>query len=104
LDEALREAGVSVKLRRVVQCLFRAASGCVQITNPDGSQDLSDHFDIARGVLQGDIFSPIAFIVGLWRTFVLHDTPNAGVTVGGPRNQVNVSSFEYADDAALVDV
>ena len=35
LDEALLEAGVSVKLRRVVQCLFRAASGCVQITNPD---------------------------------------------------------------------
>ena len=54
-------------------------------------------------MLQGDIFSPVAFIVGLWRTFSLHDIPESGVTVGDPPHQVTVSSLEYADDAALID-
>ena len=84
LDEALRAANVSVKVRRVIQALFSAASGCVRLSNPDGSQQVSEAFDISRGVLQGDIFSPVAFIAGLMRTFALHDRPNSGVTVGVP--------------------
>ena len=103
LDEALGTAGVSTKVRRVIQSIFTAASGCVRIRNPDGTEELSDPFNISRGVLQGDIFSPVAFIVGLWRTFTLHDTPNAGVTVGEHPHQVTVSSLEYADDAGLID-
>ena len=51
--------------------------GCVRIRNPDGSFDDSAPFDIFRGVLQGDIFSPVAFIAGLMQTFRLHDTPGA---------------------------
>ena len=103
LDEALGSAGVSCKVRRVIQSIFNAASGCVRIRNPDGTEQLSDAFDISRGVLQGDIFSPVAFIVGLWRTFTLHDLPTAGITVGDHPHQLTVSSLEYADDAGLVD-
>ena len=103
LDEALGCAGVSSKIRRIVQAIFEAASGCVRIRNPDGTEQLSDPFDIARGVLQGDIFSPPAFIVGLWKTFQKHDIPGAGVTVGDYPHQVEVSSLEYADDAGLLD-
>ena len=64
---------------------------------------LSEPFDIARGVLQGDIFSPVAFIAGLDRIFRLHDVPNPGVTVGVGESSTIMSKFEYADDAALVD-
>ena len=103
LDEALSCAGVSIKIRRVIQSIFNAASGCVRIRNPDGSEELSEAFDISRGVLQGDIFSPVAFIVGLWHTFAKHDLPTAGVTVGDHPNQVTVQTLEYADDAGLLD-
>ena len=81
----------------------RVAQGCVRTQNADGTFNFSDFFDIKRGVLQGDIFSPVAFILGLWRIFCLHDTPNAGVTVGQPPNTVRVSKLEYADDASLLD-
>ena len=103
LDEALSAASVSVKLRRIIQSIFTAASGCVRVTKPNGEHELSDQFDISRGVLQGDIFSPVAFIVGLMRTFAIHDKPGSGVEVGAPPYQVKVSSLEYADDAALLD-
>ena len=58
---------------------------------------------ISRGVLQGDIFSPVAFIAGLWRIFTIHDTPNAGIVLGTAPHTVKVSSLEYADDAGLLD-
>jgi len=103
LDEALRAADVSIKLRRIIQSVFNAATGCVCITQPNGEHVMSDPFDISRGVLQGDIFSPVAFIAGLMRTFALHDIPGSGVEVGVPPHQVTISSLEYADDAGLLD-
>ena len=90
IDKALGSAGVSPKVRRGIQSIFNAASGCVRIRNPDGTEELLDPFEISRGVLQGDIFSPIAFIVGLWRTFTLHDLPTAGITVGDYPHQLSV--------------
>ena len=52
LEEALSSAGVSVKVRRVIQAVFQAASGCVRI-----GKETSQEFNISHGVLQGDIFS-----------------------------------------------
>ena len=75
----------------------------MRIRKPNGNEETSAPFNIARGVLQGDIFSPIAFITGLMHIFKIHDNPNAGVTVGVPPNQVSISSLEYADDAGLLD-
>ena len=98
LDEALSAAGVSIKVRRVIQSVFSAASGCVKIDN-----ELSEPFNISRGVLQGDIFSPVAFIAGLWRIFATHESPTAGITLGSTPYEVKVSSLEYADDAGLLD-
>jgi len=99
LDEALSDANVSYKVRRIIQAIFEAASGCVRIGN-----STSDTFNISRGVLQGDIFSPVAFIAGLWKIFTAHDRPQAGITVGCAPHTVTVSSLEYADDAGLLDV
>ena len=103
LDSALAETGVSVKVRRIVQAIFAAATGVVRIRQPGGGILLSEPFNIDRGVLQGDIFSPVCFIAGLDRIFRLHDHVNAGVTVGAEANTVCMSKCEYADDAALID-
>jgi len=94
---------VSIKLRRVIQAVFHAANGQVRTNKPNGESILSESFDISRGVLQGDIFSPVAFIAGLMQIFSSYDIPGSGVTVGYPPHQVTISSLEYADDAALID-
>ena len=98
MDEALSKAGVSIKVRRVIQAIFRAATGCVRI-----GENTSDQFDISRGVLQGDIFSPVAFIAGLWKIFSTYDKESAGVTVGSDPYKVTVKALEYADDTSLLD-
>ena len=79
LDEALRQSNVSIKVRRVIQSIFSVASGCVRTRNPDGSTNDSEPFDISRGVLQGDIFSPVAFIAGLMHIFRRHDIHEGGL-------------------------
>ena len=56
---------------------------------------MSEPFNIERGVLQGDIFSPVSFIAGLDKI--------SGVVVGNGDSSVFMSKFEYADDAALID-
>ena len=62
LDSALAETGVSSKVRRIVQAIFAAATGVVRIRQQDGGVEMSEPFNIERGVLQGDIFSPVCFI------------------------------------------
>ena len=64
---------------------------------------MSDPFNIERGVLQGDIFSPVWFIAGLGRIFRLYDHGNSGMTVGMGAHAVRMAKFEYEDDAALID-
>ena len=95
LDQALSSAGISSKLRRIVQSIFLAATGCVRITKPDGCQETSEPFSISRGVLQGDIFSPVAFITGLMHIFKVHDMKDYGVTAGSDSYKVTVHPLEY---------
>ena len=59
LDEALAETGVGAKVRRIVQAIFAATTGVVRLRHLDGTMKLSEPFDIARAVLQGDICSPL---------------------------------------------
>ena len=104
LDEALNHASVSCKLRRIIQAIYTGATGCVRVRQHDGTIIDSKPFNIARGVLQGDIFSSSAFIAGLWRTLTKHDLPDMGVAVGVAPYVVTISKLEYADDIAFVDV
>ena len=53
-------------------------------------------------MLQGDIFSPVAFIAGIWQIFTKHDTPGAGVTVGESPYAILISKLEYAYDTAMM--
>ena len=55
---------------------------------------------ISRGVVQGDITSPIYFILALELILRDHDKlPNKGVQFGNRR----IHTLGYADDAALID-
>ena len=103
LDSALAETGVSSKVRRIVQAIFAAATGVVRIRQQDGGVVMSEPFNIERGVLHGDIFSPVCFIAGLDRIFRLYNQVNPGMTVGTGAHTVRMAKFEYADDAALID-
>ena len=61
---------------------------------------MSEAFPIDRGVVQGDITSPLYFILALELLLKTHDTStNKGVDFGSLR----VSTLGYADDAALLD-
>ena len=86
-----------------MQAIFTAATDIVRIRQQGGGLAMSQPFNIERGVLQGDIFSPVSFIAGLDHIFRLCDCANAGKTVGEGNNIVCMSKFGYADDAALID-
>ena len=103
LDGALADAGVSVKVRRIIQAIFAAATGIVRIRLSSGVDVMSEPFNIERGVLQGDIFSPVSFIAGLDKIFGTHDVSNSEVVVGNGDSSVLMSKFEYGEDAALID-
>ena len=54
-------------------------------------------------MLQGDIFSTVCFNAGLDRLFRLYDHVSPGMTVDTGAHTVRMATFEYADDAALID-
>ena len=72
LDGALADAGVSAKVRRIIQAIFTVATGIVRIRLSSGVDVMSEPFNIERGVLQGDIVSPVSFIAGLDKFFGTH--------------------------------
>ena len=60
LDSALADAGISVKVRRIIQAIFAAATGVVRIRQPSGENVLSEPFNIERGVIiYRVIYSPL---------------------------------------------
>ena len=96
LDDALGQAGASAKTRAMFRAVYSKAAAVVRVRNRDGSSVNSRPFSILRGVLQGDIFSPVCFIIAV--AVVLAAAPaSEGVTIG----ETVIASLEYADDAAL---
>ena len=93
LDGALADAGISAKVRRIIQAIFAAATGIVRVRLSSGVNVMSEPFNIERGVLQGDIFSPVSFIAddGLDKLFRTHDVANSGVVVGNGDSSVLMS-------------
>ena len=103
IHSALAETGVNSKVRRIVQAIFAAATGVVRIRQQDGGVEMSEPFNIERGVLQGDIFSPVCFIAGLDRICRLYDHMHPVMTVGTGGYTVRTAKFENANDAAFID-
>ena len=102
LDESLAAAGVQPKIRRIVNAIYTEATWMVRLRLPSGETMCSEPFPVRRGVIQGDIFSPQCFTLGLDRIFRLHDI--AGQGIGDPSlGDVTASKLEYADDVGLLD-
>ena len=100
IDATLKDANASIKTRRMFRAIYDAANAVTKVSDVAGSTTYSKPFPIRRGVVQGDITSPIYFILALEAILRAHDTnPNKGVSFGG---QI-VHTLGYADDAALLD-
>ena len=98
LDEALEEAEASDKSRAIFRAIYKSATAVVRVSLPGGGDKvLTDPFPVDRGVIQGDIFSPICFIIALEHLMRLSDDGGTMTMLG-----VLISKLEYADDAALV--
>ena len=101
LDEALANAGAKRKTRALLRAIYSAAQGAVQIRDESGNITLSQAFDVRRGVVQGDIISPILFILALDQMVQEADTEGQGVCVGEIKE---LRVLGYADDAAMASV
>ena len=100
IDKALKAAGASHKSRALFRAIYKAASATTRVQSTDGSEVMSAPFPIDRGVVQGDITSPLYFILALELILRKHDSNrNKGVRF---RN-TTVDTLGYADDAALLD-
>ena len=65
----------------------------------DGKVIFSRAFDVRRGVIQGDIVSPIFFILALDQLVQSYDAGHEGVSVGHIKK---LTTLVYADDAVML--
>ena len=100
IDKALCESGTSNKLRAIFRTVYNSASAFTTIPVPNSKTVKSSTFPITRGVVQGDITSPLYFILALEALLRRHDNfNNKGVNMG----RAHIHTLSYADDAALID-
>ena len=98
IDRALKDAGASNKVRAMFRAVYSAATAFATAPTTDGKKIKSPIFEINRGVLQGDITSPIYFILALELILRLHDQRPEGVSLLG----TIISTLGYADDLGLL--
>ena len=98
LDSALFEAGASDKSRAIFRAIYEKASARMRIRTAAGETQYSDTFAVNRGVIQGDIVSPLCFIVALEAIMRKHGGSGTQTAFG-----ILIDRLEYADDAALID-
>ena len=72
IDQALKQAGGSPKTRSMFRAVYRVAQALTEVTGPDATTVQSATFPVRRGVLQGDITSPIYFIITLEAILRVH--------------------------------
>ena len=74
--------------------------GVARVNDTNGQTILSAAFNVGRGVIQGDIISPILLILALDQLVHTHDVHGHGVNRDPT---LNISVLDYDDDVALVD-
>ena len=99
LDKILAAAGASRKTRAIFRAIYQAAEGTARVRGLNGLTIYSKAFKVRRGVIQGDVMSPIFFVLAMEQIFRLYDDNRDGVTLG---NHLHIGVLGYADDAALV--
>ena len=101
IDRVLAEANVPNKERAMFRAIYANASAFTKIQDANGKKAKSEVFHIRRGVLQGDITSPLFFVMALEFILRTHDNrEDKGVSLAGTM----IHTLGYADDAALVDL
>ena len=99
LDAALGKAGATRKTRSLFRTIYAAAQGTARIQGEDGTISMSKFFEVRRGVIQGDVMSPVLFILDLDQLIQTVDTEGQGVSVGKIKE---LRVLGYADDAAMI--
>ena len=91
------------KCRGAFGAIYAKAGACVRVVDSSKVKVHSGRFPICRGVLQGDIFSPAAFIFALAVVMLRHGGRASGEdsTLGAILRVI--AGLLYANDAALVD-
>ena len=79
--------------------IYGVASAYTAAPSADGDRAESPQFNIDRGVLQGDITSPLFFILALQLILRIHDDQPVGVPLG----DTMIHTLGYADDLTLVE-
>ena len=100
MDATLAKAGASRKSRAIFRAIYAAATGAARVRSTDGEFIYSGTFRIGRGVIQGDIISPILFIIALDELIQEFDKESEGVKCG---RILKLKVLGYADDAALIE-
>ena len=97
LEEALRASGASDKSIAMYRALYSKAKAKVRVTAPGGRRVYSRTIPINRGVLQGNLLSPLYFILALEHVFKKIDTGSSFSVLG-----LFIDALFYADDSALL--
>ena len=89
---------VPLKYIRLVRAIYSNAAVRVRLQEVGGNRSYSRAVPIRRGAIQGDIPSPIAFLVSLDRLLKEHGGLETGIPI---TPELTLSDLEFADDAAL---
>ena len=98
LLQSLRKFGVPLKYCRIIRAIYESATVQVRIQEIGGHRSYSKSIPIRRGVIQGDIPSPVCFLGALDNLLRDHGDSDTGVQLSP---DLTLSHLEYADDAAL---
>ena len=85
-----------LEIRRLIAEIYRAATGRVRKKGADGEYVCSDPFPIDRGILQGDIMSPVLYILGMAVVLLATSFEKEGMLMS---EELTADGLEYADDA-----
>ena len=100
LDRTLAAAKASRKSRVIFRAIYKVATDIVRVRGTDGKYVYSGSFQVRRGVIQGDIISPILFIMALDQLVQTVDTSGKGVKCN---SFLRIRVLGYADDEALAE-
>jgi len=100
MDSTLAKAGASRKSRAIFRSIYAAASGIARVNGTDGKYVYSGAFNVGRGVIQGDIISPVLFILALDALVQQFDSVRGKGFKCGRILRLDV--LGYADDVALI--
>ena len=100
MDQTLANAGAKRKSRAIFRAIYQAATGIARVRGTEGQTVFSQAFEIRRGVIQGDIISPVLFILALDQIMKTVDGKSEGVKCG---RILRIKTLGYADDIALAE-